>query len=215
MKTIEDKELLFEEKLVGLLKELDLLPEGFRHRVRFHGKARDKRKTAVFENNWSPNTDSIRICFEPVQKSSAPPKLTSELSAVTPETSKTLSNAPVADPLSDLIRTLETAESHPGHHFVSIKWFRDTALPLTGFPWTRSEDTRRNLLRIAVDKRLILTNTVPNPKSPQFPVTAIRLNRLMPEVQKILGNKDEVDRAFHPVEIRGEDLSAIILRERR
>jgi len=56
---------------------------------------------------------------------------------------------------------------------------------------------------------------VPNPKSPQFPVTTVRLNRLMPEVKVVLGQNGSSDLDFHPVEIAGEPLSATILRERR
>ena len=70
------------------------------------------------------------------------------------------------------------------------------------------------MLRSAIDKRLILKKPVPNPKSPQFPVTSIRLNRLMPEVQEVLGHpKRDLD--FHPIHIKGGPLSATILRERR
>jgi len=61
---------------------------------------------------------------------------------------------------------------------------------------------------------LILVGKVPNPKSPQFPVTSIRLNRLMPEVQEVLGLPKK-DLGFHPIHIKGEPLSATILRERR
>jgi hypothetical protein len=65
-----------------------------------------------------------------------------------------------------------------------------------------------------IDKRLVLVGKVPNPKSPQFPVTSIRLNRLMPELQEVLGlPKKDLD--FHPIRIKGEPLSATILRERR
>lgn len=70
------------------------------------------------------------------------------------------------------------------------------------------------MLNSAIEKRLILTNKVQNPKSPQFPVTSIRVNRLMPEVQAVLGHpKKDLD--FHPIHIKGEPLSATILRERR
>jgi hypothetical protein len=40
------------------------------------------------------------------------------------------------------------------------------------------------------------------------------LNRLLPEVQEVLGTpKRSLD--FHPIHIKGEPLSATILRERR
>lgn len=212
MKTIEQVESLFEQKVHETLRELDLLPAGFRHCVRFHGEKKDKKKTADFEKNWRP-ADSIRIWFEPSPEASKPlPKSTTESTAISPPS---LSNATVADPLSDLIRALDRAETRRGYDFVSLKWFRDAALLSEGFSWASSDATRQNVLRSAIDKRLVLTSKVPNPKSPQFPVTAIRLNRLMPEVKTILGSGDDNSLDFHPVEIRGETLSATILRERR
>jgi hypothetical protein len=216
MKTIEQVESQLEQKVQDALKELELLPAGYAHRVRLHGRAKDKKRTASFENSWSPETDSIYIRFERVPEQ---PKLPAELSskpASIPQASAPVHSIPVVtDPLSDLIRALDRAESRPGYDFVSLKWFRDAALPSEGFPWASSDVTRQNLLRGAIDKRLILTSKVANPKSPQFPVTAIRLNRLMPEVKTTLGSGNDDSLDFHPVEIRGENLSATILRERR
>jgi len=115
---------------------------------------------------------------------------------------------------AELLRALDRAESTPGWSFVSLKKFRDEILPSENVPSIRSDVERQNVLRSAIDKRLILRKPVPNPKSPQFPVTSIRLNRLMPEVQAVLGHpKKDLD--FHPIHIKGEPLSAIILRERR
>jgi hypothetical protein len=215
MKTIEQVESQFEQKVHDALRELELLPEGFKYSVRFHGKAKDKKRTASFENNWSPETDSIYIRFE---KTDERPKLplTATSSVAIPPNSIAPSASPAnSDPLSDLIRALDRAESRPGYDFVALKWFRDTALPSTGLPWTNSDATRQTVLRSAIDRRMVLTSKVPNPKSPQFPVTAIRLNRLMPDVQCILGRGDEHLLGFQPVEIRGESLSTTISRERR
>ena len=89
------------------------------------------------------------------------------------------------------------------------------ALLSEGFSWAGTDSARKSVLSDAINRRLVLTNPVPNPKSPQFPVTAIRLNRLMPEVKTILGNGGETMPDFHPVQIRGENLSATILRDRR
>jgi len=215
MKTIEQVESQLEQKVQDALKELELLPAGYAHRVRFHGRAKDKKRTASFENSWSPETDSIYIRFERVQEQKLPEELSSKPTFI-PQASVPVHSIPVAtDPLSDLIRALDRAESRRGYDFVSLKWFRDAALPSQGFPWASSDVTRQNLLRGAIDKRLVLTSKVANPKSPQFPVTAIRLNRLMPEVKTILGSGSDDSLDFHPVEIRGENLSATILRERR
>lgn len=214
MKTIEQVESQFEQRVYDALKELDLLQPGFKHSVRFHGKAKDKKRTAFFENSWSNDTDSIYIRFEPtegerdIQQPSVMP--------IEPPPSSTKQAAtPVSDPISDLIRALNRVESRQGYDFVALKWFRDARLPFEGFLWAGTEMARQAALRDAIDRRLILTSKVPNPKSPQFPVTAIRLNRLMPEVKKILGSDEDNTLDFHPVEISGESLSATILRERR
>jgi hypothetical protein len=215
MKTIEQVESQFEEKVHEALRELQLLPEGFKHSVRFHGKAKDKKRTASFENSWSPETDSIYIRFEKADERSST-AVTTISSAAPPHRIIAQSAAPAsADPLSDLIRALDRAESRPGYDFVALKWFRDTALPSSALPWTDSDTARQDTLRTAIDRRLVLTSRVPNLKSPQFPVTAIRLNRLMPDVQRILGNGNEHPLDFQPVDIRGESMSATILRERR
>lgn len=115
---------------------------------------------------------------------------------------------------AELLRALDRAESTPGWNFVSLKKFRDEILPAADVPSIRSDVERQNVLRSAIDKRLILKKPVPNPKSPQFPVTSIRLNRLMPAVQAVLGLPKK-DLGFHPIHIKGEPLSATILRERR
>ena len=114
----------------------------------------------------------------------------------------------------ELLKALDRAESTPGWSFVSLKKFRDEILPLEDVPSIRSDVERQNVLRSAIDKRLILRGKVENPKSPQFPVTTIRLNRLLPEVQEVLG-LPEKNLDFHPIHIKGEPLSATILRERR
>ncbi|MGA7630822.1 MAG: hypothetical protein WCB11_08635 [Terriglobales bacterium] len=116
-----------------------------------------------------------------------------------------------------LIKALDRAESTPGWKFVSLKKFRDEVLPYepTAPGVFQPSDVRwQDAIRSAIEKRLILVGKVPNPKSPQFPVTSIRLNRLLPDVQEVLGHaKQDLD--FHPIHIKGEPLSATILRERR
>jgi hypothetical protein len=152
--------------------------------------------------NFEPETSSPDVMVAE-QKQDLSPKLSAK---------KSEAKAPV--PMSDLVRTLDRVESRPGYQFVALKWFRDVALPGESLEWAQSDSLRQDLLREAIEKRLILTSKVPNPKSPQFPVTAIRLNRLLPDVQAILGEQ-VADSDFRPVDIRGEKLSATVLRERR
>lgn len=211
MKTIKDVEVQVAKEVLEPLKNLGLLPEGYRCSVRLRGENRDKRRTASFsEKNWSPETDSICIKFKPISEKSEIEIQVVKRDTAAPVSPKVPNNAP----LSDLVRALDQAESRPGYKFVALKWFRDIAVPSAGFSWT-SEESIRQILADAIDRRLILISKVPNPKSPQFPVTAIRLNRLMPEVASVLGIKETSVRDFRPVSIRGENLSATVLNDRR
>jgi hypothetical protein len=120
-----------------------------------------------------------------------------------------------ADPIRDFVLALNQAESRPDFKFVALKWFRDTALVEGGLAWAQSDAERQRVLREAIEKRMVLTGRMPNPRSPQFPVTSIRLNHLLPEVQSIIRGAGQSGDDFEPAPIRGEPLSATILRERR
>jgi hypothetical protein len=204
-------------KVREILRELGFLRDGYTFSVRLQGESRHKRRTSVFEKYWEPETDSICIRFEPLpQESKVVPKpVAASATAALSEPVAKKSAAATAGPISDLVQALDRAESRPGYSFVALKWFRDTALLSEGFSWAATDSVRKNVLSDAINRRLVLTNPVPNPKSPQFPVTAIRLNRLMPDVKAILGIRDDNVPSFHPVQIRGENLSATILRDRR
>lgn len=216
MRTIRDVELQVQTKITEALKDIGLLPDGYECSVRLHGKERDKRRTASFETNWSAGTDSINIRFEPVEEQPEGQAGANEQAASAVASAEASGAAEVGgNPLPDLVRALDRLESRPGYDFVALKWFRDTALPAEGFSWADADSARQNVLREAIEKRMILTSKVPNPRSPQFPVTAIRLNRLLPEVKAVLGNQSGGLPDFQPIAIRGENLSATILRDRR
>jgi len=215
--TIKEAEAQVEEKISEAfkeLKELNVLPAGYRCRAHIRGQSRKKRQSASFETSWSPDSDSIEITFERnPERSQAQLQPMPGIPAVAPLNSSSKPGS-VSEPLSDLIKALDRAQSLPGFRFVALKWFRDTVLPSEGFSWF-SADTVRNVLRDAIERRIILTRKEPNPRSPQFPVTAIWLNQTMPEVQATLGCRDKPPSDFQPVPIRGENLSATVLRERR
>ena len=117
-----------------------------------------------------------------------------------------------ASPLRDLVLALDRAERDPHVSFVSLKWFRDKRLPEPGGSWAASTDARQDAIAKAIQNRWLLTSKVPNPKTPEFPLTAIRLNRLHPQVQEMLSSAAP---DFDPIPMRGEPLSETILRERR
>jgi hypothetical protein len=194
-----------------------ILQKGYRHRVALHGKDRKVRKDASADN-WSPESGEIRIHFEPDTRSAASTLNSKATTAASADRGKQRPEGkpPLpSDPLCDLVRALDRAESKPGYGFVALKWFRDAFLASEGFEWAGSDSTRSSLLRDAIEKRVVLTSKVANPKSPEYPVTAIRLNRLLPETKAILGTSGTAESEFQPVKIRGESLSTTILRERR
>ena len=188
---------------------LGILPGGYKCEVHLYGAKNKKRKSANFEGNWNPITDSIRIGFSPTNQEI---EIASGHGLSPIETER---HASGEDRLADLIRALDRAEGRPGYEFVSLKWFRDSALAHEGFAWATDEFARHDVLREAIDRRWILTSKVANPRPPNFPVTAIRLNRKMPEVSVILGSRSDSLPGFRPVTIRGESLSDTILRDRR
>lgn len=217
--TIQEVESRLEEGLAKLrspeYKSLEsllqpLVPEGFRVHVSLVDKKGRKKRKDASADKWSPELGEVRINFEPETKFLP---AVQQRQSVSGTRSKDSAAAP--DPLTYLVQALDRAEARPGYDFVALKWFRDVVLPAEGLDWAQSESMRQNVLREAIEKRLVLTSKVPNPKSPQFPVTAIRLNRLLPETLAKLGTGTVSNSEFDPVEIRGESLSATVLRERR
>jgi hypothetical protein len=220
--TIEEVESRLEEGLAKLrspeYKPLEallqpLIPKGYRVHVSLVDKNGRKKRKNASADNWSPDFGEVRVNFEPDATSPDILVAREEVELLVKPSAKAAGTI-ASEPLSDLIRTLDRVESRPGYQFVALKWFRDVALPGESFNWAQPDSARQSILREAIEKRLILISKVPNPKSPQFPVTAIRLNRLLPEIQAILGEQ-VADSDFRPVDIRGEKLSATVLRERR
>jgi len=223
---IDQLEPKLAQKLVSPLKEIlnefrYAVPGQYRLRVSLLDANGRKKRSDASAANWSPESGRIEIRFEPTPeelKTAAPEVARPEGKALPPTQTASFSglNAPSSLEI-ELLRALDIAESTPGWSFVSLKKFRDEILPCRPFPpgaFQPADVHWEAAIRSAIEKRLILTGKVPNPKSPQFPVTSIRLNRLMPEVQEVLGlPKTSLD--FHPIHIKGEPLSAIILRERR
>ena len=208
MTTNADVELELEHEILEFLRKLKILPDGYQCEVHLHRGNRKKRRDAEFATSWEPATDSIRIAFSPMEE---------ELEIATAAAASPEAANPTAaeDRLADLVRALERAEGRPGYEFVSLKWFRDNALVHEGLSWALDESARHDVLREAIDRRWLLTSKIANPRPPHFPVTAIRLNRQMPEVNAALGIRTGSPPAFHPVTIRGPSLSTTVLRDRR
>ena len=195
--------------LRNILHELRYsIPGRYQIRVSLLDANGRKKRSNASADNWSPESGRIEIRFEPAPEE--------QKMATSDEVSHTADFSPNSLE-TRLLKVLQRAESTPGWNFVSLKKFRDQILPSEPFApgaFQPADVHWQEAIRRAIEKRLILVGKVPNPKSPQFPVTSIRLNRLMPEVQAVLGHPRK-DLDFHPIHIKGEPLSAIILRERR
>jgi hypothetical protein len=210
MTTNADIELELAQQIRKFLGKLGILPPGYQCEIHLHRGNRKKRKDSKFQANWNVDTDSIRIVFSPIEEENIE-SATSTVAAPL----QTANSTSAEDRLSDLVRALDRAEGRPGYEFVSLKWFRDSALVHEGYSWASDEFARHDLLREAIDRRWILTSKVANPRPPNFPVTAIRLNRQMPEVNEALGTRTGSSPVFRPVTIRGEALSETVLQDRR
>ena len=219
---VKDLALEIGRKLNPCLGEIirDLgYPIPLHHEVRASLLYANGRKISgnVSANNWSPKTGRIRIHLvaqEGGQQSAEVDHTNANIPPAQPrEFSGGVSNLNRAE--ADLLKALDRAEARPGWSFVPLKKFRDEILPLEKFASMRTEVERRKALDSVIKRKFVLTDRVANPRSPQFPVTTIRLNRLMAEVRAALGLSGNPDLEFRPVEIRGEPLSTTILRERR
>jgi hypothetical protein len=211
------------QKLAAPLK--NALPGHYQLRVSLLDENGRKKRRDASASNWSPASGWIEIRFEP---DAEPTKFAagdqsrekadkSMLRSMRVPASPSSNTSALAEIEIKLIRALDRAESTPGWKFVSLKKFRDEVLPYepsAAGEFNPSDVHWQEAIRSAIERRLILVGKVPNPKSPQFPVTSIRLNRLIPAVQEVLGQpKNELE--FRPIHIKGEPLSATILRERR
>ena len=161
---------------------------------------------------WSPESGLVSISYETSKGEEAKAV---GCQADTTRAGDLPQSAPSHAPAHDLVLALARAEQDPQLGFVSLKWFRDTHVPREGYSWAASSENRQRVLVDAIARNWILTGKVPNPKNPQYPVAAIRLNRALAEVRKILEQAVGFSSPFAPITIRGERLSETVLRERR
>jgi hypothetical protein len=209
----------FESYLPEPLKPLARLaaPNGFCANVRFRHASNERgvKKNAPAEA-WSPSSGLISISYEQRANEPVHPVKTSRDTSVAPRRSADNPSPNVADDSArDVLVALSQAEHEPELGFVALKWFRDVYLTKRMFTWAGSAESRQRVLADAINRRWILTSKIPNPKNPAFPVTAIRVNRSLPEVRNVLHTEQELNSPFAPIQVRGELLSDTVIRERR
>jgi hypothetical protein len=224
--TIQDLQSKIERALECLPKLISQLPEELKPLIRLappqgihaHVSLRhpDKKTSRQIKRNapvssWSPESDLVLISYD---TSSGETELPLPVEEIKPaEIVRSPEQKQPKDPARELLQALAQAET--GRQFVSLKWFRDTCLPQKGFLWGTTPEERYRVLVEAIDRRWILTSRIPNPKNPQFPVTAIRVNRPLDEVRTMLDENAKASPVFVPISIPGERLSETVLRERR
>jgi hypothetical protein len=108
--------------------------------------------------------------------------------------------------VKELCAALAEAE-RGGHAFIALKWFRDSFLPRKAFRWYQHPETRQMVLAEAIQRGVVMTSKIANPKTPAYPTTTIRLNRAE------AGIPEEAQR-FHPVAVQGEAMAETMEEER-
>jgi hypothetical protein len=221
--SIPDAEEIIEEALnelafspdPGLARALHFLaPPGYQAIVELCGEnGRSKRRNALADT-WSPEEDEVRIYFERTDEGEAAPRPVRGPRAAVAEPAfeeeedgqEAVIPADMDARVKELCAALAEAE-RGGHAFIALKWFRDSFLPRKAFRWNQHPDSRQAVLAEAIQRGVVLTSKIANPKTPAYPTTTIRLNRAE------AGIPEEAQR-FHPVSTHGESIADAIEEER-
>jgi hypothetical protein len=134
-------------------------------------------------DSWSPEEDEVRIYFERVDEGEAgtrPARAPRSAGERAPEADNESyvepSSAEMDDRIHELCAALAEAE-RGGHAFIALKWFRDSFLPRKSYGWNQNPGVRQAVLAEAIQRNLVLTGKVANPKTAAYPTTTIRLSR--------------------------------------
>jgi hypothetical protein len=197
----------------GLVRVLRFLaPPGYQAIVELCSESgRSKRRNALADT-WSPEDDEVRIYFERIDGEEPSPRLTrvsrpiASRAAEDEDEIEDVSPADLDVRVKELSAALAEAE-RGGHAFIALKWFRDSFLPRKAFRWNQHPETRQVVLAEAIQRGVVLTSKIANPKTPAYPTTTIRLNRAE------AGIPEEAQR-FHPIEVQGEPVAVAIDEDR-
>ncbi len=197
----------------GLMRALRFLsPPGYQAIVELCSESgRSKRRNASADT-WSPEEDEVRIYFEridgePAPRSSRTPRIAASHAAdEEDEEQEAILPADMDARVKELCGALAEAE-RGGHAFIALKWFRDSFLPRKSFRWNQNPESRQSILAEAIQRGLVMTSKIANPKTPAYPTTTIRLNRAE------AGIPEEAQR-FHPVAVHGDAAADAIEDER-
>ena len=198
----------------GMVRALRFLaPPGYQAIVELCSEnGRSKRRNASADS-WSPEEDEVRIYFERTDDGEPATRTTrtqrtvaSRVSDEEDDDQEAVLPADMDARVKELCAALAEAE-RGGHAFIALKWFRDSFLPRKAFRWNQHPETRQMVLAEAIQRGVVMTSKIANPKTPAYPTTTIRLNRAE------AGIPDEAQR-FHPVAVQSESVAETIEEER-
>lgn len=195
----------------GLVRALRFLtPPGYQAIVELCSEnGRSKRRDAPADS-WSPEFDEVRIYFERIDGEEPAPRPgrapRADAHAADDEDAEPTLPADMDARVKELCAALAEAE-RGGHAFIALKWFRDSFLPRKAFRWNQHPETRQSVLAEAIQRGVVVTSKIANPKTPAYPTTTIRLNRAE------AGISEETQR-FQPVDVQGEPVAVTIDEER-
>ncbi len=176
-----------------------LAPAGYQVIVELCGENGRSKRRGALASTWNPEEDEIRIYFERIDADDHPEGRTIGSNGnIAPQSrangrtgqGNAADNSPerwmheasaslptdVDDQIRELCASLAEAE-RGGHAFIALKWFRDSFLPRKTFRWNQNPESRQLILAEAIQRGVVSTSKIPNPKTPAYPTTTIRLNR--------------------------------------
>jgi len=222
--SIPDAEEIIEEALnelafssdPGLARALHFLaPPGYQAIVELCSENGRSKRRNVSADTWSPEEDEVRIYFERTDEAEVAPRASRATRAVVDadedeeeegDSQEAQIPADLDARVKELCAALAEAE-RGGHAFIALKWFRDSFLPRKAFRWNQHPESRQAILAEAIQRGVVLTSKIANPKTPAYPTTTIRLNRAE------AGMPEEAQR-FHPVTVHGDSIAEAIEEER-
>jgi len=198
----------------GMVRALRFLaPAGYQAIVELCSEnGRSKRRDALADA-WSPEYDEVRIYFERIEGDEPAPRPVrpahgahSDHQPANEDQAEPMLPADLDARVKELCTSLAEAE-RGGHAFIALKWFRDSFLPRKAFRWNQHPESRQAVLAEAIQRGVVLTSKIANPKTPAYPTTTIRLNRAE------AGVPEEAQR-FHPIAVHGDSIAEAIEEER-
>jgi hypothetical protein len=198
----------------GLVRALRFLaPPGYQAIVELCSENGRSKRRNTSADTWSPEEDEVRIYFERIDDGEPSPRAARVQRTVAihapdeeDDDQEAVLPADMEARVKELCAALAEAE-RGGHAFIALKWFRDSFLPRKAFRWNQHPETRQMVLAEAIQRGVVMTSKIANPKTPAYPTTTIRLNRAE------AGIPDEAQR-FHPVTVQGEPVAETMEEER-